>query len=214
MDALSQLNPQTVNPSLSTSDLWSSAWAGRLLFATYVHHQNCSSCYHFPTYRPLSIDFGSPFAENPSLPYLPAYSTPECYLAPQPSQPPPLPQASEGTLFWAFYSFPRDLLQESSARELWSRNWRFAVEKGEWVTPVMGQQGFWTAWNAHKWEREKQMGPVGEIEDRGNSMHAGSVNASTQIQPFAAQTPSPNQLPAILLQQQQQQLALGGLLRA
>ncbi len=45
---------------------------------------------------------------------------------------------SDETLFFMFYSSPRDALQEVAAQELWNRNWRFHKTLRMWITKETG----------------------------------------------------------------------------
>ncbi|KAJ3340415.1 hypothetical protein HDU93_007022 [Gonapodya sp. JEL0774] len=149
-------------------------------------------------YRPLWSTFVSPFAPIPTARPDPVFHLPPCYNLPTP--PPPalskIHDFSEETLFYAFYSCPRDALSESSAQELYSRNWRFHKEVRAWITrdteagniagnPVAGQaasrppgigvggaavdKGSYWVWDVAKWERERREMVVRfeDLEDRG-----------------------------------------------
>ena len=69
----------------------------------------------------------------------PEFSLPSCYAV---HPPPPGPQKaaafSDETLFFMFYSAPRDVVQEVAAMELFNRNWRFHKELRVWLTKEAG----------------------------------------------------------------------------
>lgn len=86
----------------------------------------------------LSSSFVTPWSQDPALASLqvePAYQLPSCYNV----QPPPPAQTkiasfSDETLFFIFYSTPRDVLQEAAAQELYARNWRYHKGLHLWLT--------------------------------------------------------------------------------
>ena len=86
----------------------------------------------------LHASFITPWSENNMLASLqvePDFVLPSCYNV----QPPPPAQSkvasfSDETLFFIFYSTPRDVLQEVAAQELYSRNWRYHKELHVWLT--------------------------------------------------------------------------------
>jgi CCR4-NOT transcription complex subunit 2 len=81
--------------------------------------------------------FSSPWAEGPSK-REPEYYIPMCYYMQSPLQSPLLKITlfSEETLFYIFYSMPRDLLQAVASNELYKREWRYHKELKLWITRV------------------------------------------------------------------------------
>ncbi|KAJ1031199.1 hypothetical protein NDA18_002417 [Ustilago nuda] len=87
---------------------------------------------------PLHPSFITPWSENNMLASSrvePEFTLPSCYNV----QPPPPAQSkiasfSDETLFFIFYSTPRDVLQEVAAQELYARNWRYHKELHVWLT--------------------------------------------------------------------------------
>ena len=68
--------------------------------------------------RPLHPTF-SPFGDQTSRPLQPDYKLPECYTVDNVQRVrDKLPSFTDETLFWIFYSQPRDMLQELAATEL------------------------------------------------------------------------------------------------
>ena len=70
------------------------------------------------------------------------------------------------TLFFMFYSSPRDALQEIAAQELWNRNWRYHKDLRLWITKESGtapsqkvpggEQGQYTFWDPENWTKERK----------------------------------------------------------
>jgi CCR4-NOT transcription complex subunit 2 len=94
----------------------------------------------------------------------PYFHLPSCYNV----QPPPPAQTkavnfSDETLFFIFYSTPRDVLQEVAALELHRRNWRFHKELQLWLTKEpsmeptqktpMFEKGQYMFWDVESWQR-------------------------------------------------------------
>ncbi|KAF9464218.1 hypothetical protein BDZ94DRAFT_527900 [Collybia nuda] len=98
----------------------------------------------------------------------PDFHLPTCYSSVQ--APPPGPNKatafSDETLFFMFYSSPRDALQEVAAQELWNRNWRYHKDLRLWITKESGtspsqkvqggEQGQYTFWDPENWVKERK----------------------------------------------------------
>ncbi|KAG5644760.1 hypothetical protein DXG03_007668 [Asterophora parasitica] len=98
----------------------------------------------------------------------PDFHLPSCYASVQ--APPPGPNKasafSDETLFFMFYSSPRDALQEVAAQELWNRNWRYHKDLRLWITKESGtspsqkvpggEQGQYTFWDPENWVKERK----------------------------------------------------------
>ncbi|GLB38599.1 putative NOT2 / NOT3 / NOT5 family protein [Lyophyllum shimeji] len=98
----------------------------------------------------------------------PDFHLPTCYASVQ--APPPGPNKatafSDETLFFMFYSSPRDALQEVAAQELWNRNWRYHKDLRLWITKESGtapsqkvpggEQGTYTFWDPENWAKERK----------------------------------------------------------
>lgn len=94
----------------------------------------------------------------------PDYHLPSCYnvQAPPPAQT-KVANFSDETLFFIFYSTPRDILQEVAAVELHHRNWRFHKELQLWLTKEhnmeptqktpMYEKGQYVFWDVESWQR-------------------------------------------------------------
>lgn len=115
----------------------------------------------------LYPSFITPWADaSAALAIEPDFHLPGCYNV----QPPPPAQAkanafSDETLFFMFYSSPRDVLQEMASQELYNRNWRFHKERRVWLTKESGtspsqktnthESGVYTFFDPENWERVK-----------------------------------------------------------
>ncbi|KAH6766210.1 NOT2 / NOT3 / NOT5 family [Perilla frutescens var. hirtella] len=85
----------------------------------------------------LHKTFGSPWSDEPAKGD-PEYAVPQCYYA---KQPPPLSQAyfsklQLDTLFYVFYSMPKDEAQLYAGNELYNRGWFYHRELRVWFTRV------------------------------------------------------------------------------
>ncbi|GKV08203.1 hypothetical protein SLEP1_g19868 [Rubroshorea leprosula] len=81
----------------------------------------------------LHKTFGSPWSEEPAKGD-PEFTVPQCYYA---KQPPPLHQGYFSkflvdTLFYIFYSMPKDEAQLYAANELYNRGWLYHKEHRLW----------------------------------------------------------------------------------
>lgn len=80
----------------------------------------------------LYSSFASPWSDRPSH-IVPEFKIPSCYMrAPIPLKEWQIKKFKEETLFYIFYSMPRDQLQFIAARELISRNWLYHKEQKIW----------------------------------------------------------------------------------
>lgn len=118
--------------------------------------------------EPLHTQLASVFNPNAHtrLPLDADYTLPACYRVAnvQPLHE-RIPSFSEETLFYIFYSSPKDLVQELVADELIGRKWRFHKGEKMWVTrdenypaPVevereISEQGFYIWWDWKGWKK-------------------------------------------------------------
>ncbi|KAG0327556.1 hypothetical protein BGZ99_007394 [Dissophora globulifera] len=116
---------------------------------------------------PLYGAFASPWFEVPTSADIEAeFHVPACYNV----QPPPPPQAKlssvlDETLFYMFYSMPRDALQDAAAIELYNRHWRYHKELRLWLmkdqsseqskTPTF-ERGSYIFFDPSSWEKVKK----------------------------------------------------------
>jgi len=107
---------------------------------------------------------------------------------------------SDETLFFMFYSSPRDVLQEVAAQELHNRNWRFHKEIRLWLTKESGtapsqkastyERGVYTFFDPEIWERVKKELVImyDHLEEKAPLSVAGTMSApghqSTTQQPL------------------------------
>jgi len=69
--------------------------------------------------RPIWPTFSGPFAESGSRPMQPDFHLPDCYTVDNVHRVrEKIPGFSDETLFWIFYTQPRDIMQELAATEL------------------------------------------------------------------------------------------------
>lgn len=102
----------------------------------------------------------------PSLPMEQDFSLPACYSVAnvQPLQS-RIPSFSDESLFYIFYSMPRDIMQELAAEELMSRKWRYHKIERCWLTrdetypgPVdvernVSERGVYLLWDPTNWKK-------------------------------------------------------------
>ncbi|PYI17703.1 NOT2 family protein [Aspergillus violaceofuscus CBS 115571] len=117
--------------------------------------------------EPLHTSFASPFvASMTGAPLEQDFALPSCYSVAnvQPLQS-RIPSFSDETLFYIFYSMPRDLLQEVVAEELMGRKWRYHKIERCWLTrdetypgPVdvergVSERGVYLLWDPTSWKK-------------------------------------------------------------
>jgi len=86
---------------------------------------------------PLYPTFIQPWAEPDTLQgvYIEEdFRIPQCYNVNTPPASSKITMFSDETLFYAFYSSPRDVFQMEVAAELYARQWRYHKELGVWLT--------------------------------------------------------------------------------
>ncbi|KAK9469026.1 hypothetical protein V1512DRAFT_258444 [Lipomyces arxii] len=117
--------------------------------------------------EPLSATFGSPWAETSTTRVEPDFHLPACYhVQSAPPQQTKVANFKDETLFYIFYSMPRDLMQEAAAAELTNRHWRYHKELKVWLTkdinsePIQStphyERGVYTFFDPTAWERVKK----------------------------------------------------------
>lgn len=115
----------------------------------------------------LSKTFASPWIETSRSEVEPQFKTPEEFNISDVSKlEEKLTLFTDETLFYIFYTRPRDVLQELSARELMNRNWRFHKGLSLWLTkdqsvePIQqdaqSERGVYIFFDPHNWERVKK----------------------------------------------------------
>ena len=167
---------------------------------------------------PLHPSFITPWSENNMLASSrvePEFTLPSCYNV----QPPPPAQSkiasfSDETLFFIFYSTPRDVLQEVAAQELYARNWRYHKELHVWLTKEQNteptqktptyERGTYVFFDPSVWEKvSKNFHLMYEmLEEKVPSQaqalaaQAAAVAAAQQQQQQQQQQQSPSPAPA------------------
>ncbi|KIS72101.1 CCR4-NOT core subunit CDC36 [Mycosarcoma maydis] len=159
---------------------------------------------------PLHPSFITPWSENNMLASSriePEFTLPSCYNV----QPPPPAQSkiasfSDETLFFIFYSTPRDVLQEVAAQELYARNWRYHKELHVWLTKEQNteptqktptyERGTYVFFDPSVWEKvSKNFHLMYEMLEE---------KVPTQAQALAAQAAAQQAAAAAVAQQQHQ----------
>ncbi|KZT37338.1 hypothetical protein SISSUDRAFT_1034149 [Sistotremastrum suecicum HHB10207 ss-3] len=123
---------------------------------------------HSSLQRNLYSSFITPWSDSSAAHSVePDFHLPACYSV----QPAPIGSSkaaafSDETLFFMFYSHPRDVAQEVAAQELWNRNWRFHKELRVWITKETGtspstkhngsEHGTFTLWDPDNWEKTRK----------------------------------------------------------
>jgi len=117
--------------------------------------------------RPLHTSFASPFVSSMSaIPLEQDFAVQSCYnvanIQPLQSR---IPGFSDETLFYIFYSMPRDIMQELVAEELMGRKWRYHKLERCWLTrdesypgPVdvergVSERGVYLLWDPASWKK-------------------------------------------------------------
>ncbi|TCD65827.1 hypothetical protein EIP91_002177 [Steccherinum ochraceum] len=116
----------------------------------------------------LYSTFITPWADSSAAHTVePDFHIPGCYNV-QPPPPGPLKAVafSDETLFFMFYSSPRDAMQELAAQELFNRNWRYHKEMRLWITKETGtspsqkvpggERGTYSFWDPENWEKSRK----------------------------------------------------------
>ncbi|KAI0049452.1 hypothetical protein FA95DRAFT_1581784 [Auriscalpium vulgare] len=142
----------------------------------------------------LYSTFITPWADSSAAHSVePDFHLPACYNV-QPPTPGPNKAAafSDETLFFMFYSSPRDALQEVAAQELYNRNWRYHKDLRLWLTKESGtapsqkvqggEQGTYTFWDPDNWGKERKDMTVlyTDLEEKSQPVFVGpnlQVNA-------------------------------------
>jgi CCR4-NOT transcription complex subunit 2 len=116
---------------------------------------------------PLYPSFASPWADVDSKPVEPEYHLPTCYTVQNvQSLGAKVSSFSDETLFYIFYTMPRDIMQEVVAAELSSRNWRYHTALKLWLTKdnasdirqisENAEKGIYVFFDPNAWERVRK----------------------------------------------------------
>jgi CCR4-NOT transcription complex subunit 2 len=162
---------------------------------------------------PIYPTFGAPYSDVPYLRRQPEYRIPECYLVSAPVIKYTLFQKLHiQTVFYIFYSMPRDVLQVAAARELCTRRWRYHKGQHVWIAvaldppgtaanpngaiealPTGANQPMWRGsiliWNVEQWRADRsdnvEINPA-DLEDLSPSPQAAAAAAAAAQQQQAA----------------------------
>ncbi|KAF2098796.1 hypothetical protein NA57DRAFT_39225 [Rhizodiscina lignyota] len=127
-----------------------------------------------PDNSPLYPTFGVPFGDHSNgangmpRPVIPDYTLPPSYAV---TNVPPLnskmPNFHDETLFYIFYQYPRDIIQEYAAAELYGRDWRWHKVLKQWMMKDMQygaphqinskqEKGYYIFFDVMNWRRERR----------------------------------------------------------
>ncbi|KAA1473840.1 hypothetical protein DENSPDRAFT_840356 [Dentipellis sp. KUC8613] len=149
----------------------------------------------------LYSTFITPWADSSAAHSVePDFHLPACYnVQPPPPGPNKAAAFSDETLFFMFYSSPRDALQEVAAQELFNRNWRYHKDLRLWLTKESGttpsqkvpggEQGTYTFWDPDNWGKERKEMTVlySDLEEKSQPAFApGQTLQPTAQQPALA----------------------------
>ena len=143
-------------------------------FKAVSRQQDVSSFEHYAASgQPLLRSYAGPFAPPNAFAPRPLdtdYTIPDCYIVHNVA---PIQQRisgfTEDTLFYIFYTSPKDIIQEEVATELMSRKWRFHMKEKMWLTrddttsnPMIldkdvCEQGYYIWWDYRNWKRIRKM---------------------------------------------------------
>ncbi len=175
--------------------------------------------------RSLYSTFITPWADSSAAHTVePDFHLPACYnVQPPPPGPNKAAAFSDETLFFMFYSSPRDALQEIAAQELYvtlpfpvsgclclllpsfNRNWRYHKELRLWITKESGtqpsakvpggEQGRYSYWDPEMWEKaQKEMTVLySDLEEKSHPVFAQSQ--TLQLNAGNAAAPHPTAQP-------------------
>jgi CCR4-NOT transcription complex subunit 2 len=136
--------------------------------------------------EPMYQSWTTPFTPNapPSRPLETDYTLPDCYNVANVT---PLRERISGfteeTLFYIFYSMPRDLMQVLVAEELIGRRWRYHKGEKMWLTrdeshelprevePGISEVGYYLWWDEKQWKkvRKQHLLRYEDLENDGDS---------------------------------------------
>ncbi|KAJ1555157.1 hypothetical protein HK096_008059 [Nowakowskiella sp. JEL0078] len=153
----------------------------------------------------LNSTFVSPFSEDPMQNSEAQYVLPDCYNLPQPA-PPLLSKMSsfnDETLFFSFYTLPRETVQEAAAQELYNRNWRFHKDLKVWVTKEPGseavvkglgfERGVYIIFDPANWQKVKKELVLyyEQLEERGVIGGNAAINLASSTLSAQGQLATP-----------------------
>ncbi|KAA8893782.1 hypothetical protein FN846DRAFT_913661 [Sphaerosporella brunnea] len=146
--------------------------------------------------EPLWPTFASPFTELEATAVEPEFHLPNCYTVVN-TQPvhSKIGSFSDETLFFIFYTMPRDIMQEVVVAELAARNWRYHMCHRLWMTKdptaqveqfsETAERGFYVFFDPTTWERVKKeiVLEYSHLDPRTTGTYIGGIN--TGVGPLA-----------------------------
>jgi CCR4-NOT transcription complex subunit 2 len=146
---------------------------------------------HVVQSEPIHPTMASPWLDAAPV-IQPDFAVPACYAVQSPRLSFQAFQKFQlETLFYVFYSMPRDVLQVAAAQELYNRDWRFHKTQQLWLTKILNKEptvkhttfekGTYKVFNAATWayeEREDFVLEYSSIEE----MKAPVVSSQQQQQ--------------------------------
>ena len=120
-----------------------------------------------PLYPTFGVPFGDPNNNGMLRPVIPDFSLPPSYSVTNVSPLHTKMQSfSDDTLFAIFYQYPRDIMQEHAAAELYSRDWRWHKELRQWMMKDLHsappqqlnskqERGAYVFFDVNNWRRER-----------------------------------------------------------
>lgn len=144
----------------------------------------------------ISGSFITPWSDSSAAHTVePDFHLPPCYnIHAAPPGPSKAAAFSDETLFFMFYSSPRDQLQEIAAQELYNRAWRFHKEARLWIIKESGaspsqkipggEVGVYQYFDPDNWERQRKQMQVlySDLEERTPNVPAFAGNMPHQLQ--------------------------------
>lgn len=150
---------------------------------------------------PLLTSYTGPFGSpntHPLRPLESEYHTPDCYtvkkVAPLQSR---INSFSDETLFYMFYSMPRDYMQVLVAQELMERKWRYHMHEQMWMMrdensggyayndDRSSEQGYYIWWDKGLWKKVRRAYTLryADLDDMPNVGAAGGPAQAQQGPP-------------------------------
>jgi len=162
----------------------------------------------------LYSTFITPWADSSAAHSVePDFHLPSCYsVTAAPPGPIKTTQFSDDTLFFMFYSSPRDALQEVAAQELYNRSWRFHKSLHIWIIKengaaqaqkmAGGEHGTYIYWDVDNWVKARKELTVmyADIEEKTIPMFAPSSTlqlANNQPPPTPSSQPQATPAPIV-----------------
>ena len=148
--------------------------------------------------EPMHLSWTSPFYPNasPTRPLETDYTLPDCYNVANVT---PLRDRISGfteeTLFYIFYSMPRDLMQVLVAEELIGRRWRYHKGEKMWLTrdeshelprevePGVSEVGYYLWWDEKQWKkiRKQHLLRYEDLDDADNNVVVQNAAAMSRM---------------------------------